>query len=307
MTSKLDKSVRVEKQVQSCYATWSRRYYDEYYRSESAYPPVHVKILRDLLQPTRPKTLVDAGCGPASMLRDLVDLGADLYGFDLTLEMVDEARRVFSKCGLPPDRIWQGSVLDRRTFFAAPNSIKAFDAAISFGVLPHIPAGVEPDVLSNMVAAVRPGGLVIVEARNALFGLFTLNRYSSAFFKEMLIDVDRLRADAGPEAAELEHALMTLDERFRMDIPPVRKGYDREPGYDEVLSHTHNPFVLRQVAEAAGLKDVQVLFYHYHALPPMFQPAVPELFRRASIAMEDPRDWRGHFMASAFILAGRTE
>ena len=48
-----------------------------------------------------------------------------------------------------------------------------------------------------------------------------------------------------------------------------------------------------------------MLFYHYHALPPMLEAAAPELFRRASVAMEDPRDWRGHFMASAFVLVGR--
>jgi hypothetical protein len=50
---------------------------------------------------------------------------------------------------------------------------------------------------------------------------------------------------------------------------------------------------------------MQVLFYHFHALPPMLEQAAPALFRRASVAMENPRDWRGHFMASAFVLVGR--
>jgi hypothetical protein len=49
---------------------------------------------------------------------------------------------------------------------------------------------------------------------------------------------------------------------------------------------------------------VRLLFYHYHCLPPMFEQAVPELFRRRSVAMEDPADWRGYFMASAFVVAG---
>jgi hypothetical protein len=47
-----------------------------------------------------------------------------------------------------------------------------------------------------------------------------------------------------------------------------------------------------------------VLFYHYHCLPPLMEPAAPTLFRARSVAMEKPEDWRGHFMASAFILAG---
>ena len=50
---------------------------------------------------------------------------------------------------------------------------------------------------------------------------------------------------------------------------------------------------------------MRTLFYHYHCLPPMFESAMPELFRRASLAMENPEDWRGHFMASAFLVVGR--
>ena len=81
------------------------------------------------------------------------------------------------------------------------------------------------------------------------------------------------------------------------------EGKSGEPGYDQVLSRTHNPFTLRQKFEAAG-SNVQTLFYHYHCLPPMFEQAMRDQFRKLSVAMEDPTDWRGHFMASAFILAG---
>ena len=50
---------------------------------------------------------------------------------------------------------------------------------------------------------------------------------------------------------------------------------------------------------------MRLLFYHFHALPPMLESANPQLFRQASLAMEaEPTDWHGYFMASAFILAG---
>jgi hypothetical protein len=116
--------------------------------------------------------------------------------------------------------------------------------------------------------------------------------------------LQQLAADEGERAA-LERALAALDERFLLDLPPVRTGDDGKPGYDEVLSRTHNPFLLRQQAHEQGLTDVEVLFYHYHALPPMLESVAPDLFRRASLAMEDPRDWRGYVMASAFVLVGR--
>lgn len=306
MTSPPKDKEQIEASIRACYSTWSERYYEEYYKSDSAYPPVHTDIMRRLLRAEGIRTVLDAGCGPASMLRDLTDLGLELYGFDLTPEMVNEAQRILSGQGLSMDRIWQGSVLDRVSFVSAPDGKKNFDAGICFGVLPHIPAGSEAAVIANFKQVIRPGGLIAIEARNELFSLFTLNRYSRAFFQDRLLAADSLRQRAGAELEGLNEALQQLDDRFRMDLPPIRKGYEDEPGYDQVLSRTHNPFELQQLARAQGLTDVQVLFYHYHALPPMLQSWAPELFRRESIAMEDPHDWRGHFMASAFILVART-
>ena len=298
----------IEKSIRRCYSTWGERYYSDYYESDGAYPPVHTALVRDLLQQHGAQTVLDAGCGPASMLRDLDLPGMRRFGFDLTPEMVVEARRVLGLQGVPPSHIWEGSVLDA-TAFRNPGDAPhgGFDAALCFGVLPHIPADSDSTVLAHLVAAVRPGGIIACEARNELFSLFTLNRYSRELFRSRLIREDDLksRIQDSSEVAALEEALTKLDERFRMDLPPVRKGYEDEPGYDEVLSRTHNPFVLRAAAEEAGLIDVTVLFYHYHILPPMLERLVPGLFRRESLAIEDPTDWRGHFMASAFVVTGR--
>ena len=96
--------------------------------------------------------------------------------------------------------------------------------------------------------------------------------------------------------------LKSIDGMFRTDLPPVRTGKDGKPGYDEVLSRTHNPFEMRTLAEQLGLVDIEILFYHYHALPPMLEASIPKTFRASSLELESPRDWRGHFLASAFIL-----
>lgn len=296
-----------EEAVRSCYATWSTRYYDEYY-SGQAYPPVHVGLVRDLLRDAGARTLLDAGCGPASMLRDLADLDLERWGFDLTPGMIEEARRVLAEQGLPGARLWQGSVLDAAAFRAGPDCPEGgFDAAICFGVLPHVPEEADRAVLAHLRDAVRPGGLVALEARNQLFALFTLNRYSRDLFREVLIDSDRLTRMArdADERSALEQGLAEMDARFRTDLPPVRKGYDAEPGYDEILSRTHNPLALAAAARELGLDAVETLFYHFHAVPPMLEERAPRLFREASLALEDPRDWRGHVMASAFVLVGR--
>ena len=288
-----------ESAVKACYSTWADSYFRDYYAG-GAYPPVHVGLVRDLLKKSGVKTLLDAGCGPASMLRGLADMGLELYGFDLTPEMVKAARDVVRELGAAPERIWQGSVTDPRAF-RPPGVEVSFDATLCIGVFPHIPESAERDTIGNLRDSVRKGGLVAVEARNQLFGLFTLNRYSYDLFVTELIRAERLRG-SGP--AVIDGLLEELKQRFRMDLPPVREGKSGEPGYDQVLSRTHNPFVLQEHFSAAGLAEVKVHFYHYHCLPPMFEAAAPKLFRSASLAMEDPSDWRGHFMASAFIVTG---
>jgi 2-polyprenyl-3-methyl-5-hydroxy-6-metoxy-1,4-benzoquinol methylase len=291
-----------EAAVQSCYSTWADNYFADHYASATAYPPVHQKLITDLVTASGARTLLDAGCGPASMLRSLTGTGATLYGFDLTPEMVVEARKVMGERGVPAGRIWQGSVADPAAFRAPSGGPSAFDAAICIGVLPHVPEALDETVIANLRDSVRPGGMVAIEARNQLFALFTLNRYSYEFFLKALIAPETIAAIGGNDSA----SLAPLKERFRTDLPPLRKGKAGELGYDEVLSRTHNPLVLKERFGAAGFSEVRLRFYHFHALPPMLERTAPELFRQASLAMEaNPSDWRGHFMASAFILTGR--
>jgi SAM-dependent methyltransferase len=268
----------VEARVRACYSTWGESYYDDFYGEGAPYPPVHRELLKRLLDGAGARRVLDAGCGPASFLRGLADGPYELAGFDLTPEMVAEARRVLG------DRaeIWQGSVTDPRAYRGAP-----YDATVCIGVLPHVPEEADERVLTNLRAAVRPGGLVVVEARNRLFALYTLNRHTYELFRDEL-------ARTGDD-----ERLAPLRERFRMDLPPVRRGQDGEPGYDEVLSRTHNPLVLPGQMEAAGFTNVRVLFYHFHDVPPLLGPD-----RERSLALEDPDDWRGHFTASAFLVAG---
>jgi SAM-dependent methyltransferase len=297
---------KTEEAVKRCYAGWGKTYYAEYYGEKAPYPPVHRKILREIIREHRVTTLLDAGCGPASFLRDILDDGIELYGFDLTPEMVEEGKRIFSEKGLSPDRIWLGNVLDPAAYAYPGNGTKAaYDAAICFGVLPHIPEKDDPLLLQNLHAAVRDQGIVILEARNQLFGLFTLNRYSYDLFMEELIQEGELRKRAGDSLPALDRVFEEMKKQFRMDMPPLRKGKEGEPGYDEILSRTHNPLVLKDQFGKAGFSDVEILFYHYHCLPPLYGSQVQDFFLAESLAMENSRDWRGYFMASAFLLIGK--
>jgi len=300
--------VAVEAAVKRCYSTWGDSYYGDYYGPDAVYPPVHLPLITSLVDQAAPKRLLDAGCGPASMLRHLVLADREIYGFDLTPEMVTEAQNVIGKLGVPRRRVWQGSVLKRGAFDCPGEESIPYDAAVCVGVFPHLRDADESLVIRNMHDCLRPGGIAIVEARNELFSLFTLNRYSHQLFLDRLVPVETLKQHAGTEAAVLDAALSQLQGMFRTDIPPVRKGKQDEPGYDEVVSRLHNPLVLGRQFEQGGFSNVRTLFYHFHCLPPIVGGQVPTLFREQSLAMEaDPEDWRGYFMASAFVVVATRE
>lgn len=293
-----------EASVRNCYSTWGQTYYEEYYGPDAPYPPVHLDLVKSLLKRFGARRILDAGCGPASMMRHL---GSDLalYGFDLTPQMVAEAQRVLVAQGVPESHIWEGSVLDRAAY-VAPDGLAEFDSIVCCGVLPHIPPSHDATVIENIKHGLRPGGYAVVEARNELFSLFTLNRYSHQFFMKSLIPTGALSAKAGKEQGKLNQALEQVEGMFRIDLPPLRKGKASEPGYDEVLSRTHNPLLLRQQFEETGFEDVRLFFYHFHSLPPMVGGLVPRLFRETSLDMErNPQDWRGMFMASAFFIVAK--
>jgi 2-polyprenyl-3-methyl-5-hydroxy-6-metoxy-1,4-benzoquinol methylase len=294
----------VEIKVAECYSTWGPSYFDDYYGDKAPYPPVHVGIVKDLLAAAKPKSLLDAGCGPASLMRYLFDNELELYGFDLTDAMVAEAKVIMASLGVDSKRVWKGSALNKADY-TRPNGPERYDSALCFGVLPHIPSDQDSTVLGNLYDSLESGGLAIVEARNSLFSLFTQNRYSYDFITQELIQNEKLLSSSGDNAHVLESALVRFRSHFRMDLPPIRKGKEGEPGYDEVLSRTHNPFVLSSQMSKVGFQDVRTLFYHFHALPPMLAAGIEEFFKKSSIQMENPADWRGYFMASAFIMVGR--
>lgn len=292
-----------EKAIATCYASWGKDYHDEYYGPDAPYPPVHRDILLRLLHEHGAQRILDAGCGSASFMRYLFDGQRQVFGFDLTPEMVAEGKRVLESNGVDPRRIWQGSVTDPAAY-SMPDSARqdTYDAVVCSGVMPHILAEDEPVVLDNLARCLRPGGLLLLEARNELFALFTQNRFTSDFIRRRCVDESALLEKAGDLAPILGKCLDEFSGLMRMDLPPQRKGM--ASGYDEVLSRTHNPFELLPALEKTGFDRLRLHFYHYHCLPPMLASAAPDFFKAQSLAMEDPEDWRGHFMASAFIVSG---
>lgn len=96
--------------------------------------------------------ILDAGCGPGLVSKVLLDSGLRVTGVDLSLEMVERARRRNAEFG-DKARFEQASLFDPLLEALGP-----FDGAISRYVLHHTP---DPKAfLARQAALVKTGGIV---------------------------------------------------------------------------------------------------------------------------------------------------
>lgn len=294
---------KVKEQTQRHYAALVDKYTREYQTNYENYPSnqKRLRLIQDRLRVLRPKSLLDCGCGEGTPVLQIGEMGIDIWAFDFVEGMIQKAKKNANAKGLS-DRFWVGDIT--LPDFGKPLQTKVpheYDVCIALGVFPHIPDDLL--ALRNMASVLRPGGRVFVEFRNELFSLYTLNRYHYEFFDKRLIQFGALKRRFAEHKELLTQIEDEISRPFRMDLPPVRKGDSHSPSYDEILSKFHNPLEMEPLFSQVGLRIEGNYFYHYHALPPMYEVRNPDAFRKMSLEMENNyRDWRGYFMASAFVV-----
>jgi SAM-dependent methyltransferase len=95
--------------------------------------------------------LCEVGCGPGHVSRFLRDLGADVFGLDLSPRMVEEARK------LNPDIDFRvGNML------ALPLPDSSLAGIVAFYSIVNLPRETLPAVFAEMARVLQPGGLLLV-------------------------------------------------------------------------------------------------------------------------------------------------
>lgn len=287
--------------VKKHYDAAANLYHEEYERDNlhdlsASYPANYfrLQLLLNSFITKRINRVIEVGVGEGTPLSILGKTGIDIWGFDISTEMVKKSKNTMQKNKMNPDQIFWGDIQDPTTYAHALRDGQ-FDGLIAMGVMPHV----ENDdmVLKNMSALVRPGGSVFIEFRNKLFSLFSFNRYTAEFILNDLL--------AGVSDEVKDVVKKDLESRLRMDMPPIRDKIKNSnaPGYDAILSKFHNPFEVIEQFKKYGFIDVQLLWYHYHPSMPYLQGVMPEIFRKEAIRLEhEPSNWRGYFLCSAFVI-----
>lgn len=252
---------------------------------EAGYPGNHFAFRHALnvLHNRGAKRLLEVGVGNGNAISIFSGAGLDFFGIDNKPEMVTKSKGVMTKFGLnEKDVIW-GDIEDSISLSPVRNT-GGFDGLVAMGVLPHVTY--ERAALENMWHLLKPGGTVFVECRNKLFSLVTFNRFTYEFILEDLLgDVDPAVRDASAEF---------LKGRVDVDMPPRPSGH---------AATQHNPLTIDRVFAEAGFTNISVVPFHYHAAIPRLEKPLAGPFRRESIKLEnEPSDWRGLFLCSAFLV-----
>lgn len=267
--------------------------YDRNYDPTANRYPDHIfrlNIFDNLLASLQPRNILDAGCGSGIPLLNFLNNDFDAYGFDLSLEMVAQAKKNVSRWGHSESRVFHGD-LDN---FVTPIAEK-FDAIVGLGTVYYTPNTLT--TLQNLLNSLSPDGHLIFSLRNELFSMYSLNSYSVEYLAEHIYPTSKLSAEMRQSMEKF------LQLRFDdVNIPRAFKNIDER----KVKSHFHNPLtIVSTLLEPLNLDLVNIYYYHFHALPPIFEHTHTDEFRRLSASMENPTDWRGVFMASCFVVHAR--
>lgn len=290
-----------KKSVENHYDAAARRYHEQYERDKlydlsTSYPANYfrLQLLLNSFISKGIKRVIEVGVGEGTPLSTLGKAGIDVWGFDISTEMVKKSKETMKKNEMNPDHIFWGDIQDPTTYAHALRDGQ-FDGLIAMGVMPHV----ENDdmVLKNMSTLVRPGGSVFIEFRNKLLSLFSFNRYTADFIlNDLLVGV----SDEVKDVVKKD-----LESRLRMDMPPVRDKLEDSdaPGYDAILSKFHNPFEIIELFKKHKFTEIKILWYHYHPAMPYLEKDIPEMFRKEAIRLEhESSNWRGYFLCSAFVI-----
>ena len=256
---------------------------------EESYPGnmKRLEIFLSLIKKYKPKRIIDAGCGAGMPLIKLKKMGFNISGYDKAKNMVKEAKKNLKSNNLDENLIQSGD-------FENPIHIKdnSVNCILGMGTFYYSKKFIR--TLKNQRRKLKKNGHLIFSLRNQLFDIATLNDYSIKFYSK-LYEINKFKPIIKKKYLKLFSGYSNR-KKFKL------KNIDDY----KVFSNTHNPLTIEsEVLNKIGLKLNGIYFYHYHAIPPVFENIDKINFRKQSYKIEKPNDWRGFFIASGFVVASQ--
>lgn len=281
-----------KEKARNYYDQESDEYYKLYEEEQDLYPSdlIRLNFIVKRLKEMNVKTILDAGCGSCEPMVRLLNEGFKVKGFDFSPGMVEAGKKILTEAGYSPDLVRQADLED-----ANSPSDEQFDAVICLGVITHIPD--QNKAIRNINKMLKPEGVALIQFRNDLFSVFTMNQYSQNFFLG-IIPYKEMNTSLQNDAQDF------YSQRFKShSTGRHEKG---NISYSEILADFTNPLTIeRDLFTPNGFVINKLHWYHFHALPPVFEQTHKDEFRKLSMAMENIDDWKGYLMASAFVVEAK--
>lgn len=202
---------------------------------------------------------VDFACGSGELPVFMAKQANRSIGVDFSPEMIELSRDLAQSRGVQTCDFVVGSVLDDNDL------THDADMIASLGLVEYLALDEMRRFLDVVAKSLKPGGTGVIESRNRLFNLISLNDYTrrelnSGSYKSLAEEAILISeaTEWQPLIAEIieVNKTVTLPESYPQHGVPVR------------LRHQYTPGQIGRLLQDAGLQLQAVSGYHYHGLTP---------------------------------------
>ena len=238
--------------------------------------------------------LLDVGCGTGQLVIALREEGYRAFGIDISERMVKEARNHYSrKIGVAAEEAFAVGDIERFT-----DGGRRYGAITALGVLEYLAS--DNPFLERTSRLLEPGGFLLVECRNKLFNLASLNRYTLEVAEndelklllEELDEIPRYSPIADEQIPEAyAQMFVNMQGMFTLEgwnlpeeIPTATPA--EVPYPQDLVRRQLSPLHIRDQAADYGLTLRHLIFYHIHPCLPRYEPKFAHFYNRMSVAMQ---------------------
>lgn len=288
MTNQYDEQKTLE------YFAKNSNFYDYY--DQGFQPTPRDQILLKKILPLLGKkklTVIDYGCGAGGLSGELTRRGYHVIGIEPNPKLYELAQKKMVKAGKKPEQIKNGS-LDQLAKIAKGSC----DVFIAMGIVQYLSPKDYQKLFRQIKRVLKKKGTLVCTFQNALFDLFTFNKYTLEFFEtHVFAEFKKQGLDQNLALNEMKNLIA------KNDLP----SNDSTRARDNIYVRTHNPLTVGEELKNMRFQLKNLHFYSFFPVPPLISGSQKDIIDKIIKKMEvrESQSWQGYFMANALLVEAK--